>query len=59
MVDGDVKVSINTSVAAEAPTAAVAEDVAESEAAVAEPNRATAVRASLLAEPLPPNPYAE
>ena len=59
VVDGDVKVSINTSVAAEAPSATVAEDVAESEAVVAEPNRATAVRASLLAEPLPPNPYAE
>jgi serine/threonine protein kinase len=58
LVDGDVKVSINTSVAAEAPIAA-AEDLAESEAAVAEPNRATAARASLLAEPLPPNPYAE
>jgi serine/threonine protein kinase len=59
LVDGDVKVSINTSVAAEAPAAAVAEDIAESQAAIAEPNRATAVRASLLAEPLPPNPYAE
>ena len=58
-VDGDVKVSIDTSAVTEAKGATVAEDVAESEAAVAEPNRATAVRASLLAEPLPPNPYAE
>jgi serine/threonine protein kinase len=59
VVDGDVKVSINTSVAAEAPNATVAADVAESEAVVAEPNRAAGIRASILAEPLPPNPYAE
>jgi hypothetical protein len=56
LVDGDVKVSIDTSVRGEAPDA---DDVAEVQSAVNEPTAATRARATILSEPLPPNPYAE
>ncbi|MDB5215336.1 MAG: serine/threonine protein kinase [Myxococcaceae bacterium] len=55
VVDSDVKVSLDTSVRAEAPDA---DDIAETTAVVGEPSAARA-RASILDEPLPPNPYVE
>ncbi len=56
VVDGDVKVSIATRVLGEAPDE---DDIVESRAAVADPATSAPARASILSEPLPPNPYPE
>jgi serine/threonine protein kinase len=56
VVDGDVRVSIATRVLGEAPDA---DDIVESRAAVTEPAVSPPLRASILNEPLPPNPYPE
>jgi serine/threonine protein kinase len=56
VVDDDVRVSIATRVLGEAPDA---DDIVESRAAVSEPTIAAPLRASILSDPLPPNPYAE
>jgi serine/threonine protein kinase len=56
VVDGDVKVSIATRVLGEAPDE---DDIVESRAAVGEPAISAPMRASILSEPLPPNPYPE